>query len=416
MDKIIFATVSGVAALIIGVTMCWYFKGPSCEPEPEVPTTTVAEIPVAPPTITTRLVTPPSSPTLQQMYVETPPVYKPNSGPADVVIEMNNTDGGAPVALVEENPISFTCVVENQDSSDHETLEDAIENLQLRKKFASTSAFSLKIYFPPKMILDHKTREQFRSWLARVGDYIYVLRMLNVVDPDAKVMRNPDLSRILPNEDSHSTGTPAIAVRGNVKLIENEDEWNIEIRGLRERVADGNREKDVASVDGINEVAKIILRALGSPEHMIDFPGFPVERMSNFINNRLVGTGQKKLDSKETNLTNNFLRLTTYDKYFRGVIKDNLRSFLPLVSFVDTPNILPEQKEKLIVETNKFADHFIEKLLPKISTKPNDSTDCLFDLRVDIYHPLIKSLLTWMVESDVKTIIKQSLFREGCCI
>ena len=199
----------------------------------------------------------------------------------------------------------------------------------------------MKIGFPSELISPHKNSAEFRSWLSRLGDYIFIRRIL-LISNLTEVLLNADFARADANQ---------VSKRGNIIFSEDHNFWYVEIRGLKNYV------------DEIEIVANLIIQAIHAPKTMINFDGFPVKKLSLCLDNYLTKNNLESLETKERLLSDRLISISTINKQMKEQgIDSNIHAFLPLVDFSNAPNINSSEQKNLEAQREKFSKFFITKL------------------------------------------------------
>lgn len=283
--------------------------------------------------------------------------------------------------------LRYGALEDGKNNTEHSTLEEALRDLESRKKIKTDGALTLKIKIPIKLIGDDK-KEDFLSWLSRVGDFIFVKRIL-LLEPD-EVLLNTDFPRVGPTQ---------IRERGNIIFSEEQDFWLVEIRGLRNFVRE------------IQTVAEFIERAIQSPQFIIAFNGFVPTQLSVLMNTYLKSSQKDMLEKKEALLCDRVVEVFTLNKQLAELnIKSNIQAFLPLVDFSTAPNIRASQRATLEEKTLEFLTAFDREVMPEIKKQPDAKTNSIRNIRDFGPGWLMKHLRTWVIESNLIFILDQSLF------
>lgn len=280
-----------------------------------------------------------------------------------------------PLAVQEIPSCTFIVLsVGKEFTFDH--LEDALEIL--RQKDPAT----LKIVFE-KSKLSSVDEKKFRQWLARVGDYIFARRLV-LIKNTGEVIRNAIFARAKAAE---------IEQRGNILLSGDGEKWEITIRGL------GNY------IDEIRVVAQdIILKALSSPQSIKRPPPFEGTTISKRLNDYTLTEDQGKMADA-------LIRKITWDASFQQfAIKSNLLAFLPLYDFRHVPNISEIQKSQLENLYGKYYQEFYEEIIVNNIGESKVSPENLDIILGKTSSWLEESLVEWVSQADISTIIKNSLF------
>jgi len=257
------------------------------------------------------------------------------------------------------------------------SLEDAIEKLQT---FTSPNLV-FKIGFPSKLVLEHKTKEELSSWLARLGDYIYATRF-SLVEDTTDVVRHEEFFRAQAQE---------ITECGMVIFSEDKDVWWVEIRGLEN------------FVDEIKKVAGFIEKAITNPEAMSPCADFSTQDFSSKISLYFLSKKQrdfKALNDKEVSLVDDLV-------YFSHA---NSRGCLLESDFSEAENITDSQGETLKAEMNNFIINFNREFLPVIGEQPDSERAQKIAVRGACYAGFVVSEKRWVIKTELSKILEESLF------
>lgn len=296
--------------------------------------------------------------------------------------------------------ITFLPIDDSGSKITYGCLDDALEAINKLK----SDKISLKITFNGKAINEAIGKDKFRSWLARVGDYIFARRM-EIVEDLEQVIKNAELAR---------TNSDDVDRYGCALFSENADDWSVEIRGLS------------GQVEEVRKVAGMIIKAATESSKINYFEGFITNNIGDYVDEYInIDNGEKDknnqrkpLNKAQRQIINGLLHEMVYDRKFEELkIKSNRFAFLALTDFAAAPNIRDNQKVVFDEAGWEFFDGFDEKVLTLLKEDLAEQKDLkelqkrteevLKITKVEIYG----LLRTWVKSASVATILEGALFK-----
>ena len=383
MKELCLATLFGVT-LGLSIKIFYDYKYTAPPPEPVVTTPVPPEIPT------------------QEQYLTEQNIINIQQAPEETyvlppVTNITFSNSVSPKEYEEQNllsRVSYITLSDARSEREYDKLKDAILDLHHRKKQDSEPDLTLKIKFPSEIITKYKSENKFRIWLALLGDYIFLKRILYLVDV-GDALRSTDYMRICAEQ---------VCERGNLLFSKQESFWLIEIRGLN---------KFNNNIKKINSVANILLRALQDPTKITNYVSKEPKDFSTQINEYLDEHNREKLtEQKDIELCDRFIWTSIYTGSFKELqLGLNKLAFLPLADFTELPNLENPQREILLTERESFLNDFSQKIVPLFAGLPNSERESVCQLRTQYYSWLAKRIISWATTTSLTTILKNSLFK-----
>ena len=242
---------------------------------------------------------------------------------------------------------------------------------------------TVSIKFPSHMITEHHSAKEFKKWVSRLNDYMFVLRAGKIQDL-SKVVRNAEMAR-------GNLYDPTIS--GCALFAVKKQNWVIQLRGL------GEYPTSILEI-----VEEIIQPALGEPKNIATCNELGCMKISQLVKVVHEGVSDNKWQSADA-----FVQMCTTDKAMREKKIDNLGAFLPCVAWEDLSNLGQSQKEKLSAEKNTFLKFFGGEVNQKIpDEKPSNQIINAFN--TSSYKAVMRNFRKFVVESGLADAVKRSLF------
>lgn len=261
------------------------------------------------------------------------------------------------------------------------SLDDAIKVLKDNKNA------ELKIFFPTNLLNDI-TELHFRRWLARVGDYIFVQRIM--------MTELKDMTAILQDPVHARVGEQEIERRGNILLTKESHLWSVQIRGL-----EGNIEQVKFVVNDI------LLKGLRDPESIAD--PLPLEPRALGIFLRDVHNYELYEDHED--FINALVDNAVFKENLFGMfnIEENLAACLPSLKF---ENLSSNSHYKDIQNaTEKFIKNVYLDNIKKTLEYITDFTEQDFHQFTIVNQPkLMEGIKSWVAESNISQALLGTLY------
>lgn len=325
--------------------------------------------------------------------LSTPPA-SPQESPAPPVKphDMLNNDG---MSEQEENEqgISYTVrlasptpTASSSSSSSSSVGSQTFADWQRARAFieeANDPIDTVSIKFPSHMITEHHSAKEFKKWVSRLNDYMFVYRVTKVKQL-IDVITSSDFSRgALADGENH----------GCALFKKENSNWIIQLRGL------GDYTDELIAI-----VEQIIDPALLNPENIMIGEDLPCVKLSV-----LMKDAQVLLSENQCKVLDKFVSVCTTTEEMSKHRVDNLGAFLPCVSWEKLQPVEENMTSKICEQRKIFITFIKDNIITKMGDVRKINV-VVNKINGDHYGTVTKKFKEFVNKLELQAALKRSLF------
>ncbi len=355
--------------------------------------------------------------------------YQEYVGESMVKLKTDKYPYFTPTGVIEPSGhIEFTSLPSSSLAKTFETLRFTQKTIDAHSDLPaddSQEVLSIHIHmrFPRSLIDPVISAKEFKGWVARLSDQVFLWRML--YRDRAFALRYSVLQTRIHPEFLQSKGTVKLITDNytnidygikNPDYVGNGDKYDLELRGF------------MYDTDSLEKAAHEVTKALKSPESMLGFYDYqmltytPTLTPAHTFNEWLINRGKQPLDEKTTAQLDLYIQNRIYGKEDHAFKKNrpmvsNDRVFVPIVGLEFMPYVTGEERNQILQARENFFEGLSEWLkvtnLNEVVVYQYDKSGTKIDETRSLHKGFYDLFKVWSEQSQIYKIVTNSLFAKN---